>query len=180
MRPSLLVPLAIAAAAGCGRPPATPEPPTRVVEQFHEVRLRSKLTGAPARDELTRLAPFLSDTLRALLAAARRLHDAELARAPDEKPAFAEGDLFSSLFEGPTSFRVVTDSVSADGPVPVRFTYADGKDTTTWTDRVQVARRQGRYVVADVEYGGTWAFANGGSLRTSLEHALGAVPAARP
>jgi len=161
-----------AAVGGCSRPaPAAEEPPTRVVADFYTARIASKLTGAPTPTELTRIAPFLTDTLRALLVAADRMRGADMQRAPDEKPAFAEGDLFSSLFEGPTSFRVVDDSVAALR-VPVRFTHADVTDTTTWTDAVQVAREHDRYVIADVAYGGKWAFANGGSLRTSLEQAL--------
>jgi hypothetical protein len=177
MRPSLLVPLGLLlASAGCDRPAEAPAPasPARVVEDFYTARIRSKLTGAPSAEELAQIAPFLSDTLRALLVAARQMRDADVARAPDEKPAFAEGDLFSSLFEGPTAFRIVTDSVAPSGRVPVRFTYADARDTTTWTDAVQVAQEQGRYVITDVQYGGKWDFANGGSLRTSLEQALAA------
>lgn len=163
------------ALAACNRPaPAATESPTHVVTEFYTARIASKLTGAPTPAELARIAPFLSDTLRALLAAADRQRDADMKRAPDEKPAFAEGDLFSSLFEGATAFRLVEDSVGSAGHVPVRFTYADANDTTTWTDTVQVAREHDRYVIADVAYGGTWAFANGGRLRASLERALAA------
>lgn len=161
--------------AACDRPaPATTtaESPSHVVSEFYTARIASKLTGAPTPTELTQIAPFLADTLRSLLAAADRMRDADMKLAPDEKPAFAEGDLFSSLFEGVTSFRVVEDSVTPAGRVPVRFTYADAKDTTTWTDAVQVMREHDRYVIADVAYGGKWAFANGGSLRASLEQAL--------
>jgi len=42
-----------------------------------------------------------SNTLRSLLVAARKRDESDAARAPDEKPSFAEGDLVSRLFEGP-------------------------------------------------------------------------------
>ena len=124
-RPALAVILAaLAALAACARAdsPAAPELPGRAVRAFYAERQRLGVAGAPNAEQLAALAPLVSDTLRALLDAARRLRDAESARAPEEKPPFVEGDLFSSLFEGPTAFAVDT---SALGPrVPVRLTRA--------------------------------------------------------
>ena len=82
---------------------ASTDTATSVVEKFYATTIAQKVTGAPTAAQLAALSPLLSDTLRALLDAARRRNEADVARAPDEKPAFADGDLFSSLFEGPSA-----------------------------------------------------------------------------
>lgn len=146
-----------------------------VVEQFYAAVIAGRVTGAPTAEQLASLTPYVSDTLRALLAAARQQHDADAARSPDEKPAFADGDLFSSLFEGPSAVEVVADS--ARGPQRVlvtRMTYGGAEPPVTWTDRVIVTTERDRPVIDDVEYGGQWGFASKGTLRTSLESALAA------
>ena len=148
--------------------------PTGVVERFYAKRIDSRMTGAPTPAELESVAPYLTPELRDLLAEARTLHDQEEIAAPDEKPAFAEGDLFSSLFEGPTSFRVVGDEGGKLGPrrVAVRFTYANAAEAMSWEDNVVVVHQEGGWAIADVEYEGDWDFASKGTLRSSLKGAL--------
>jgi hypothetical protein len=163
---------------GCTAGPA----PTaaEVVRQLYTVRRASHLTGAPATSELTAMTPYLSAELVTLLRQARALHDAEAARSPGDKPAFAEGDLFSSLFEGPTAWEVLADSVEGTSRrLAVRFTYEAEPPAVRWIDQVVVIRERGRLVVADVQYGGDWDFGNKGTLVTSLKAALLPVPTAR-
>lgn len=144
-----------------------------MVERFYEVTIGSRLSGAPAPEALRRLTPYLSDTLSALLAQARRRHDADVARAPDEKPAFAEGDLFSSLFEGPTAVQVLaTDSLGSRYRVTVRLTDNRPTPAVSWTDVVVLSPERDRPVIDDIEYGGTWDFASKGTLRANLVAAL--------
>lgn len=166
------VALIVACALACARP----DSPAGAVRAFYAERVRLRIDGVPNADQLAAVAPLVSDTLRALLGAARRLRDAEAARAPDEKPPFVEGDLFSSLFEGPTSFEV--DSTATGAVVPVRLVRADDAGRTAWTDRVVAREERGRWVVDDVEYGGRWEMANRGTLRAALSSAL--VPEPRP
>lgn len=144
-----------------------------VVQRFYAAVIANHVTGAPTDRQLATLSPHLSDTLRALLTAARRRSDADAVRAPNEKPVFAEGDLFSSLFEGPNAVEVVADS--ARGPfrvATVRMTYSATAPVVTWVDRVVLAKERGRFVIDDVEYGGEWDFANKGTLRSTLTTAL--------
>ena len=144
-----------------------------VVRQLYTVRRASHMTGAPAPSELTAMTPYLSAELVTLLRQARELHDAEAARSPGDKPAFAEGDLFSSLFEGPTAWEVLADSVEGTSHrLAVRFTYEAEPPAVHWIDRVVVIRERGWLVVADVEYGGDWDFGNKGALVSSLKAAL--------
>ena len=144
-----------------------------VVRQFYAATIAGKVSGAPTTEQFTTLTPFLSDTLRSLLAAARQLSDAEAAKSPDEKPPFVEGDLFSSLFEGPTSVEVSADSARGGQRVAsVRMTSNGANPPVTWVDRAVLVRQRDRYVIDDIEYGGQWDFANKGTLRASLVSGL--------
>lgn len=57
----------------------------------------------------------------------------------------------------------------------MHFTYVGNGPPVTWVDRIIVARQRGQYVIADVEYGGHWDYANSGTLRTSVEQGLAAA-----
>jgi hypothetical protein len=149
---------------------------SNVVRQFYAATIAGKVSGAPTAEQLTTLTPLLSDTLRSLLAAARRLSDAEAARSPDEKPPFVEGDLFSSLFEGPTSVEVSADSARGDRRVAsVRMTSNGANPPVTWVDRAVLVKQGDRYVIDDIEYGGQWDFANKGTVRSTLVSGLAAA-----
>ncbi len=153
--------------------PSPPEAPDALVVRFYGAVIASRETGAPSGAALAAWRPMLSDTLHALLEAARARRDADAARAPDEKPAFAEGDLFSSLFEGPTAVTVsAVDSTPAAWRVTVLMRYAGATPEAQWTDTVQVIEEHGRRVIDDVAYGGTWDFASQGRLRRALASAL--------
>lgn len=174
----------------CSPPPATADATTPVRALFAALD-SAPVFGAPTDADLQRLAPYLSADLMERLRQARALRDAAATAFPGEKPPFADGSLFTSLFEGPTSFAVGLDSLLRDpkGVVPddyadhlvtVRFTHASPSDTARWEDRVLVTRSGNRWVVADIRYGGSWDFAARGSLmgilRTALEPAAPEAP----
>ena len=165
IRPTpLLLALAL---LGC-KPAAEPSA-SDVVRQFYAATINGKVTGAPTAEQLTTLSPYLSDTLRLLLTAARKRSEADAAKSPDEKPSFVEGDLFSSLFEGPNAIEVLPDSARGERRVAsVKMTANAANPLVTWVDRAVLVRQGDRYVIDDIEYGGTWDFANKGSLRAML------------
>ena len=168
-------PLWLLVLGACSSAPA--DTATAVVERFYAATIAQNVDGAPTSAQLAALSPLLSDTLRSLLDAARRRNEADAARAPDEKPAFADGNLFSSLFEGPNAVDVVADS--ARGPTQVatvRMTSTRATPAVTWVDHVVLTKRNGRFVIDDVEYGGQWDFANKGSLRATLAAFLSSPP----
>ena len=163
--------LSLLVVAACTSAPA--DTAASVVERFYATTIAQKVTGAPTSEQLAALSPYLTDTLRALLDAARRQNETEAARTPDEKPSFADGDLFSSLFEGPNAVDVIADSARGSMRVAtVQMTSTGANPPVTWTDRVVLVPRDGRLAIDDVEYGGTWDFANKGSLRATLASAL--------
>ncbi len=165
--------LLLVACKGKGPPPSSP-----MVVAFYAMRIASHSTGAPKADELRQFAPFFSDTLTSLLRAAGALRDREAKRAPGEKPPYVEGDLYSSMFEGPTSFVQLQDSAAAtQHKSVVRFTYVNSGQSYSWTDTVRLGRKGRVEVIEDIAYGGAGEFGNRGTLRTSLEAALTQSPA---
>jgi len=163
--------LPLIAFVGCQSAPSATA--SAVAKQFYAATIAGRVSGAPTAEQLATLAPYVSDTLRTLLVAARKRNEADVARAPEEKPAFAEGDLFSSMFEGPNAVDVLADSARGPARVAtVRMTYSGAQPAVTWIDHVVLTQQGGRWVVDDIEYGGTWGFASKGTLRSSLVAAL--------
>lgn len=164
---AVLLTVVLHSVAACrGKEAATP---TDAVMQFYTMRDAIGVQGAPTPKELAALRPFIADTLARGLVAADSVRESDKRRAPDEKPAYVEGDLFSSVFEGSTSFRVMpTASTSAPYAVPVAFADERAKPVVRWVDTAIVIVERGRLVVQDVRYGGTWDFANKGKLLDQL------------
>jgi hypothetical protein len=156
-----------------------------VVADFYAALAAQRPSGAPTDAQRAALAPLLSAELIGLLQRADAARTAARAAAPTEKPPFTDGDMFSSLFEGPTGHEVGVPVSGADAPggrlgdlrVPVTLTHAadaaTGGKATTWTDTVLLREENGRFVVTDILFGGGWDFANKGSLLAGLRAGLG-------
>jgi hypothetical protein len=177
---SIVLLLAMLVSAGCAHHPER-QAAVAAVEGLYAELAAHPVSGAPSPEEVNSLSPWLGEELERLLANARAVHDIERERAPGEKPPFNDGDLFSSLFEGPTVFDV--GRASADGRtwrVPVAFTHVAPGGSTEWTDTVIVAKEAGRWVVVDLIYGGDWDFAMRGSLLANLRSGLADYSAPMP
>jgi hypothetical protein len=46
--------------------------------------------------------------------------------------------------------------------------FGEGDQATRWKDKVLLAKDEGSWCIADVEYTGDWPFANKGKLSTTL------------
>ncbi len=161
-------------ATGCGG--RASDSPSEVVGGLYCILLDSQVTGAPTAGQLAAMEPHLSAELLDLLQAAGALRDSEATARPDEKPPFVEGDLFSSLFEGPTGMAILADAQgAATSRVVMQFSDDRVNPAISWTDTVVVTEEDGRLVIADVVYGGTWDFANRGSLLETLRVGLDAT-----
>jgi len=170
---ALLVPMLLAAAAP-GRA-AGNTTPDAVVTAFYQARIASGTRGAPSADELALLAPYLGPELHCLLAAAARFRDRHSAHAPDDKPPFAEGDLYSSVFEGPTRFVLERHELAATRAViQVRFFYDDRgvADRVGWVDTIHLARHADRWLIEDIEYQLGCDFCSRGRLADNLRSEL--------
>lgn len=174
MRRTALVAAVLLSPACAAAPAGGPED---AVEALYSVLVSERVSGAPSEAQLQAMSPFITDTLRSLLAGALRLQLHEAALYPDEKPPFVEGDLFSSMFEGPTRFSILDTAPDGAGQrVRVEFVYDREPPETRWIDAVIVVQQGGRWVVGDVVYGGEWDFAATGSLRSALEGVLTETP----
>ncbi len=152
--------------AGCRGEAVTP---TESAMQFYTMREAVGGTGAPSARELAALRPFITDALAQALSAADSMRAADRQHAPSEKPRFADGDLFSSLFEAPSSFRVMPALAGQDTVlVPVDCTYDRERPAVRWTDTAVVVRSAGGWRVQDIRYGGSWDLANRGTLLRTL------------
>src|SRR5262245_21296747 len=80
--------------------------PAQAVSRFYTAYQKTDHGGLPSPEARKALAPFLTARLRGLLEEAAKVQADYAKRYPDEKPPFADGDLFCSLFEGFTTFEV--------------------------------------------------------------------------
>lgn len=133
--------------------------------------------GIPDSAGRTRLAPFLSPGLNKLIADGAAA-EARFAAQVKNSPPLIEGDLFSSLFEGATGWKLADCSASgATGRCPVIFTHADaGHPAVTWTDTLLLVNTPQGWRVDDIAYGGGFQFGNTGKLTDTLRTVLSQAP----
>ena len=167
--------VALVATASCPRIIAgtAPESPAAVATTFCRTVRAERLEGLPSAPAMAKIRPLVTKELADGIERARAEQADFQRRHPDEKPPWIEGDLFSSSFEGVTSWSLGTPVVKEkSAEVPLHHVCADGKDTVRWTDTLVLTRTAEGWRVADVRYGGTWAFQAGtASLARSLPSA---------
>ena len=154
--------------------PATPESEqmrsaTALVTDFYEMRDRLGRTGLPPEGDMNAYRAFLCPSLSAAMDAARVRQKLYIDENPDDKPPMVEGDLFSSLFEGTDVVTPAGTEVQGDtARVTLSMRFGEGDGAARWKDTVLLAKDQGSWCIADVEYRGDWPFANKGKLSTTL------------
>ena len=134
-----------------------------------------EIDGLPDDAQMQALAPLLAPGLRESFETARAWQRGEIERmqreGSEDKPPFVVGDLFSSLFEGAQSSRVL--SVTGDDArsvAQIERSYGAGTDRVVWRDRAILHRAGDGWLLVDIEYGGDWAFqAGSGSLAQTLK-----------
>jgi hypothetical protein len=170
----LLCAAALIAASGAARAQDTAEAAAMRFLAATQKLHAAGLSGLPDRRQLRALAPYLTPGLARRFEAAMREQQRCARKFPDDKPPWAEGDMFSSSFEGYTSFNVAPGS-AAGGEVPVAFEYREGKDRVEWRDALVLNNVGGRWRIDNVLYRATFQFTSGfgSDLRSSLQ----AIPA---
>jgi hypothetical protein len=168
--------LGLALLGGCSKQPGatTDKPaatPAKAVQHFYTWRIHTQGTGVPNDQQLAALTPLVSDELHALLVETAEREKSRPPRKPGKDRTFVDGDLFSSLFDGPTSF-VASDTETLAGDehmIAVQLTSAQQLPALRWTDRVRVIKEHDHYVVADIEYANHWNVGSGQSLVGTLK-----------
>ena len=128
-------------------------------------------SGLPAAGSMNAYDAFVCPDLAALMDGARARQERFIADHPGDKPPLIEGDLFSSLFEGPDSVRAEDTVIDGNkARVLLDMRYSAGEHGRKWQDTVLLEQdADGIWCIADVEYQGDWQFANHGRLSDALK-----------
>lgn len=144
--------------------------PVEKAEDFYQKIISARVRGLPSPEAMSDFAPLLSQAMQQAIEQARTRQQARIAAHPDEKPEFIEGDLFTSLFEGPTGVESARVKKAGD-LVAVEVSFVHGtrdNQPSRWKDVALLRCEQGDWRVDDVHFGGSWDFAPKGSLRSAL------------
>ena len=133
--------------------------------------------GIPDATGRAQLQPYLSPALNKLLADGAAA-EARFAAKVKGAPPLIEGDLFTSLFEGATAWKLGMCTASGNSArCPVEFTYVEARQKpVTWTDTLILANTPQGWRVGDIAYGANFQFGNTGSLTGTLKTVLQEAP----
>jgi len=158
--------------------------PAAAVNTFYAVyKDQHAQGGIPDATGRLRYTPVLSPRLNKQLAEAAAAQ-ARLTAKVRNAPPMLEGDIFSSLFEGATSWKV--GACHVDGAIArcaVALSYAPpptqnakAPKPANWTDTVVLAQTPQGWKVDDVIYDAGFAFGNTGRLGEMLQMVVVANP----
>jgi hypothetical protein len=142
---------------------------------FYTVYLKVRPQGIPQGKAMAQLRPHLAETLEQNLRQARQAEEQYQKANHGAVPPLIEGDLFTSLFEGASAFRLLSCEARGDrGSCEIEFSAIDPKDRSVfkWKDKIYLVRQSRRWLIDDVEYLGNWAFMHRGRLRAVLRQAI--------
>ncbi|WP_034298374.1 DUF3828 domain-containing protein [Herbaspirillum sp. RV1423] len=148
----------VAFAAACGEPPDDTRSQEQVISGFYQQHLKTHSPGIPGADELKQLQPFVSQALFKLLSQASETEAKYHAAATEPVPPLIDGDLFTSLFEGATSFKLDScESEDNRASCHVRFTHAGGNggDDEKWKDKLLLVKENNQWRIDDIEFLGS-------------------------
>jgi hypothetical protein len=147
---------------------------TAFLNKYHVM----KFSGLPNPHQTKILGQYFSPKLNKQIQQAWKAQQKFIKQHKDEVPPLVEGDLFSSLFEGATSFEIGLVAAETDKTdVVVKFRHAEteqkDKQQTwqVWTDKYKLIRTKLGWFIDDIEYQGNWDFAPKGLLSDALNQA---------
>lgn len=146
---------------------------TKVVNAFYDTYLTVKSSGVPSGKEQRKFKPFLSASLAKLLNEAARAEEKYHRVTKGEVPPLVEGDLFTSLFEGATAYKVLSCEV-ATGSCLVELSYVEAVNgpPIKWKDKAYLVRNSRGWLINDIEYLGEWQFMHKGRLQELLKQVV--------
>jgi len=140
--------------------------------------------GIPDATERVRYTPVLSPRLNKQLSAAAAAQARLSAKVRNAVPPMLEGDIFSSLFEGATTWKAgacQADTKSARCPVTLTYAPAPAPNSkaakpANWQDTLVLVNTPQGWKVDDVVYDAGFAFGNTGRLSSMLQMVIAANP----
>ncbi len=166
----LLAMLALPAAAQ----DAAPVTPAQTASAFYTAALALNQGGIPNAKARRQLTGYISADLDRLLAQGAEAQAAYGVGAKGTPPPLLDGDIFTSLFEGATSFQIGDCEIDGDKArcgVALRYT-APGEKPEHWTDTAVLVKTAQGWRLDDIDYEGNWPFANKGTLKQNLAFAI--------
>ncbi|MES2472808.1 MAG: hypothetical protein V4601_08205 [Pseudomonadota bacterium] len=163
-----------------------PADPAAAANAFYAVYGPQVGKGGGIPDAATRLrfSAVLSPRLNKQLADAAAAQARLTAKVKNAVPPMLEGDVFSSLFEGATAWKVgACQSDGSNARCPVALTHVSppiaGRapvKPAQWNDTVLLTNGPGGWKVDDVIYDASFAFGNTGRLSAMLRMVIAATP----
>ena len=159
--------------------------PASAVNAFYAVyKDQHAQGGIPDATGRLRYTPVLSPRLNKQLTDAAAAQARLTAKVKNAVPPLLEGDIFSSLFEGATGWKVgacQADAKSAHCSVALNYIpppsqNAKAPKPANWTDTVLVVHTPQGWKVDDVIYDAGFAFGNTGRLSEMLQMVIAANP----
>lgn len=146
-RRSIALWVAMVLAAGGAKASSSVESATQA---FLDWRARPHTHSYSSKEENSQLHELFTDELLCLLQASDRYREKHSRAAPEDKPPYANGDLFlSSAWEPPQSTEIELVSVrGTDATALVRFVDSYG---TSWHDRFRLRLDGGGWRLADID-----------------------------
>jgi hypothetical protein len=177
MKLRILLPLLLCLAVPARADDAQERVFSDAANKFYAAYIKLGVRGLPDDAMRAKLAPVITWSLEQELKSALDAQKRFAAAMKGEVPPLIDGDLFTSLYEGATSYTVrACKQMAAGANCIVALTYDDksGKPTT-WEDTAILRQEKDGWQVDDIQYGGKWAFANAGTLKESLKAAVSGV-----
>jgi hypothetical protein len=159
--------------------------PAAAVTEFYAVyKDQHAQGGIPDATGRLRYTPVLSPRLNKQLADAAAAQARLTAKVRNAVPPMLEGDIFSSLFEGATTWKVgACQGDAKTARCPVALTYAPppapnakAPKPANWNDTLLLANTPQGWKVDDVIYDAGFAFGNTGRLSGMLQMVVAANP----
>lgn len=160
--------------------------PAAAINAFYAVYASQQAQGGGIPDATGRVryGPVLSPRLNKQLTAAAASQVRLTAKVRNAVPPMLEGDIFSSLFEGATAWKVGAcqgDAKSARCPVALTYTPAPSPSPgaakpANWHDTILLVNTPQGWKVDDVIYDAGFAFGNTGRLSAMLQMVVAANP----
>jgi hypothetical protein len=188
MKPVLSLLLLLALLLGWPLSAFAADDPAAAVNEFYAVyKDHHARGGIPDATERLRFSPVLSPRLNKQLAVAAAAQGRLTAKVKNAVPPMLEGDIFSSLFEGATSWKVgacqmdgkMADAKTARCPVALSYIPPPGPRApkpANWNDTVLLVNTPQGWKVDDVAYDAGFAFGNTGRLSGMLQMVIAANP----
>lgn len=186
MKRAAVFALLVMTAPCAAQAPAAAADPAAAANAFYAVYgpLVGKGGGIPDTAARLRFAPVLSPRLNKQIADAAAAQRRLTAKVKNAVPPMLEGDVFSSLFEGATAWKVgacqITGStahcpVQLSHAAPVAAGRAPAKPAN-WRDTLVLTGGPAAWKVDDVIYDAGFAFGNTGRLSSMLAMVIAANP----